>query len=174
MTILLSAGHGNADPGAVANGVKEADIAVEARNIVRHKLEAAGFPAVTDGTGLDNQPLAQAVKLISGKTLAVEFHCNAAVNPQAGGVECISLPNLKAESQAIALAISRAMGIKMRGDAGWIDQTKSARGRLAFVAAGGIIVELFFLSNPAELKTWQEKKWLVCQAIADTIAKLQE
>lgn len=172
--ILLSAGHSNADPGAVANGVKEADIAVEARNIVRHKLEAAGFPAVSDGTGSDNQPLAQAVKLISGKTLAVEFHCNASTNQSAGGVECISLPNLKAESQAIALAISKAMGTKLRGDAGWIDQTKSARGRLAFVVAGGIIVELFFLSNPAELKAWQEKKWLICQAIADAIAKLQE
>lgn len=172
--ILLSAGHSNADPGAVANGVREADIAVEARNIVRHKLEAAGYPAVTDGAGSDNQPLAQAVKLVAGKTLAVEFHCNAAANPQAGGVECISLPNLKAESQAISMAISRVMGTKLRGDAGWIDQSKSARGRLAFVVAGGIIVELFFLSNPAELKTWQEKKWLVCQAIADAIVKLQE
>jgi len=172
--ILLSAGHSNADPGAVANGVREADIAVEARNIVRHKLEAAGFPAVSDGTGSDNQPLSAAVKLIAGKSLAVEFHCNAAVNPLAGGVECISLPSLRKESQAIAAAISKAMGIKLRGEAGWIDQSKSARGRLAFVNAGGIIVELFFLSNPAELKTWQEKKWLVCQAIADAIAKLQE
>lgn len=170
--ILLSAGHSNTDPGAVANGVREADIAVEARNIVRHKLEAAGYPAVSDGAGSDNQPLAQAVKLVAGKSLAVEFHCNAAANPLAGGVECISLPSLRKESQAIALAISKAMGTKLRGDAGWIDQSKSARGRLAFVNAGGIIVELFFLSNPAELKTWQEKKWLICQAIADAIEEI--
>lgn len=170
--ILISAGHSNADPGAVANGVKEADIAVEARNIVRQKLEAAGYPAVSDGSGNDNQPLAQAVRLISGKTLAVEFHCNAAVNPLAGGVECISLPSLRDESQAISAAIASAMGTKLRGEKGWIDQTKSARGRLAFVAAGGIIVELFFLSNPAELKTWQEKKWLICQAIADAIVEI--
>lgn len=172
--ILLSAGHSNADPGAVANGVKESDIAVEARNIVRHKLEAAGYPAVSDGDGAVNLPLAAAVKLVAGKELALEFHCNAAVNPLAGGVECISLPALRKESQAIAAAISKAMGIKLRGDAGWIDQSKSARGRLAFVNAGGIIVELFFLSNPAELKTWQEKKWLICQSVADAIAKLQE
>lgn len=172
--ILLSAGHSNADPGAVANGAKESDIAVEARNIVRQKLEAAGYLAVSDGSGKDNQPLAQAVRLISGKTLAVEFHCNAAVNPLAGGVECISLPSLRDESQKISAAIAGAMGIKMRGDNGWIDQTKSARGRLAFVAAGGIIVELFFLSNPAELKTWQDKKWLICQAIADAIKEIIE
>lgn len=167
--ILLSAGHSNADHGAVANGVKESDISVECRNIVMKKLEAAGFPAVSDGTGSDNQPLTQAVKLIAGKTLAVEFHCNASVNQQAGGVECISLPSLRDESQKISAAISGAMGIKLRGDNGWIDQAKSARGRLAFVVAGGIIVELFFLSNPAELKTWQEKKWLICQAIAGAI-----
>lgn len=170
--ILLSAGHSNADPGAVANGVKEADIAVEARNIVRHKLETAGFPVVSDGIGSDNQPLSQAVKLIAGKSLALEFHCNAAVNPQAGGVECISLSNRKEESQEIAKAIAKVMGIKTRGEGGWIDQSSSARGKLAFVSGGGIIIELFFLSNPSELKTWQEKKWLVCQAIADTITNL--
>lgn len=170
--ILLSAGHSNADPGAVANGVKESDIAVEARNIVRHKLEATGYPAVSDGSGKDNLPLAQAVRLIAGKTLAVEFHCNASVNPLAGGVECISLLSLRDESQKISSAIAVAMDIKLRGEKGWIDQTKSARGRLAFVAAGGIIVELFFLSNPAELKTWQEKKWLICQAIADAIVEI--
>lgn len=170
--ILLSAGHSNADPGAVANGVKESDIAVECRNIVMKKLEAAGYPAVSDGSGKDNQPLTQAVRLISGKTLAVEFHCNAAVNPLAGGVECISLPSLREESQKISSAIAGAMGIKLRGDKGWIDQTKSARGRLAFVAAGGIIVEMFFLSNSSELKTWNEKKWLICQAIADAIVEI--
>lgn len=170
--MLISAGHSNTDPGAVANGVREADIAVEARNIVRHKLGAAGIQTVSDGERLDNQSLAQAVKLISGKSLAIEFHCNAAVNPQAGGVECISLPNLKEESQQIAKAIAKVMGIKTRGEGGWIDQSSSARGKLAFVSGGGIIVELFFLSNPAELKTWQEKKWLVCQAITDTIVKL--
>lgn len=167
--ILLSAGHSNIDPGAVANGTKESDIAIECRNIVRHKLEMTGFPVISDGYGDDNQPLAQAVKLIAGKRLAVEFHCNASTNPLAGGVECISLPSLRDESQKISAAIVGAMGIKLRGDNGWIDQTKSARGRLAFVVAGGIIVELFFLSNPAELKTWQEKKWLICQAIADAI-----
>lgn len=172
--ILLSAGHSNTDPGAVANGVKESDIAVEARNIVRQKLESAGYPAVSDGSGKDNQPLSQAVRLISGKTLAVEFHCNAAVNPLAGGVECISLPSMRDESQKISAAISVAMGIKLRGDNGWIDQNKSARGKLAFVAAGGIIVELFFLSNPVELKTWQDKKWLICQAIADAIKEIIE
>lgn len=172
--ILLSAGHSNSDPGAVANGVREADIAVEARNIVRHKLESAGYPAVSDGDGAVNLPLAAAVKLVAGKELALEFHCNAAVNPLAGGVECISLPHLKKEAQAISAAISKVMGAKLRGDNGWIDQSKSQHSRLAFVNAGGIIVELFFLSNPAELKTWQEKKWLVCQAIADAVAKLQE
>lgn len=172
MNIVLSAGHSNKDPGAVANGIKEADIAVEARNIVRHKLESAGFQVVSDGVGSENQPLAQAVKLVAGKPLALEFHCNAAANPQAGGVECISLLNLKEESQEIAKAIAKVMGIKTRGEGGWIDQSSSARGKLAFVSGGGIIVELFFLSNPAELKTWQEKKWLVCQAITDTIIKL--
>lgn len=170
--VFISAGHSNLDPGAIANGVKESEIVTEARNIIRHKLEAAGIQVTTDGAGDTNLPLSEAVKLVAGKTLAIELHCNAALSAQAGGVESISLPKLKTQSQRISQAISRVTGSKLRGAAGWIDQSKSQHTRLAFVNAGGIIVELFFLSNPSELKVWQEKKWLVCQSIVDEIIKI--
>lgn len=172
MKVLVSAGHDNVAPGAVVNGIKEATIVTEARNIIRHKLEAAGIPVISDGDGNTNLPLSVAVKLIAGATLAIELHCNASVNTEANGVESISLPKLKTQSQRISQAISKVTGSKLRGEAGWIDQSKSQHTRLAFVNSGGIIVELFFLSNPSELKIWQEKKWLVCQSIVDEIIKI--
>ena len=85
-------------------------------------------------------------------------------------METISLPKDKALAQRISQAIARVMGARLRGDAGWIDQSKSARGRLGFVNAGGLIVELFFISNPAELAAWDAKKWLVASAAADVLA----
>ena len=49
-------------------------------------LERAGVPIRTDGTGKGNAPLSQAVKLIKGSAVAVEFHCNAAASKAAKGV----------------------------------------------------------------------------------------
>lgn len=166
MKILVSAGHSNVDPGAVANGFREADIAAEFRNLVAHELRQAGVDVLTDGEGSDNKPLAEAVKLAGGVGLAVEFHCNAAVNPRAGGVESISLLARRNLSQRISAAIAGVLGIKLRGDCGWIDQAATPRQRLAFVNAGGVIVELFFISNPAELAAYQAKKMDLARAVA--------
>lgn len=169
MTILLSAGHSNTDPGAVAGDRRESDIVTEFRNIVASKLRAAGVEVVTDGDGRANLPLAQAIRLARSASLAVEFHCNASIHPAARGVECISLPDKRAVSKRISAAIAGVLGAPLRGEAGWIDQSKSARGKLGFVQAGGVIVELFFLSNPAELAAYEAKKWLVAQAVADVL-----
>lgn len=169
MPILLSAGHSNSDPGAVAGNRHEAAIAVEFRNIVAGKLRASGVDVKTDGVGTENLPLVEAIRMARSAQLAVEFHCNAAANPAARGVECISLPDKRDLSQRLSAAIASVLGAPVRGDAGWIDQSKSARGKLGFVQAGGIIVELFFLSNPAELAAYDAKKWLVAQAVADVL-----
>ena len=59
----------------------------------------------------------------------------------------------------------------MRGDEGWIDQSHSARGKLGFVSNGGLIVELGFISNEAELAAFNEKYWLAAKAVADVIIK---
>jgi N-acetylmuramoyl-L-alanine amidase len=166
---LISAGHSNTDPGAVAHGVTEAEIVADFRNMVAHYLRAAGHEVVTDGSGKENQPLAQAIRLIPGTDLAIEFHCNAATNPTANGVESISLPPLKDVSQRLSAAVATVLGSRLRGERGWIDQSQSARGKLGFVSAGGIVVELFFISNLAELQVYQAKKWLVARAVAETL-----
>ncbi|MGU5698624.1 N-acetylmuramoyl-L-alanine amidase [Aeromonas allosaccharophila] len=168
---VVSAGHSDVDPGAVANGVKEADIAEDLRNIVASKLREAGYTVITDGDGEVNQPLSEAVKLINRGELAIEIHCNAASSVSATGVESISLPKLKGLSQRLSKAIEAVTKDKVRGDGGWIDQSKSARGRLAFVNAGGIIIELFFLTNQQALEQYNATKWLVASAIADELVK---
>ena len=60
-TFVITAGHSNTDPGAVAFGRKEADIAVDMRNMVAHYLTAAGHTVITDGDGRDNKSLYEAV-----------------------------------------------------------------------------------------------------------------
>ena len=168
MKFTITAGHSNTDPGAVGNGFKEAELAAELRNIVALKLRALGHTVVTDGTGTVNQPLTTAIALIRGSAVALEIHFNAAT-PTAKGVETIALPKDKALAQKLSQAIAAVLETPVRGDKGFIDQTKSARGKLGYINAGGLIIETCFISNANEIAVYQAKKWLVAAAIAGTL-----
>lgn len=172
-TLAVTAGHSDSDPGAVANGRKEAEIAREMRNLVVANLRERGRKVITDGKDHENMPLTVAITLAKQAHVAVEFHCNAAASQQANGVETISLPKNKALAQRISQAVARILGARLRGDAGWIDQSKTARGRLGFVNAGGLVVELFFLTNPTELAAWDANKRSVAAAVADVLAGVE-
>lgn len=169
MKLLISAGHSAADPGACGHGYTEAAIALDLRNLVAERLRAMGHTVLMDGGLAENQPLKTAIALIKGTDLAVELHCNAAENPQATGVEVIAPVQLKATAQRIARAIASSTGQKLRGQAGWIDQSSSARGRLGFIEAGGIIVEMVFISNLADLRGFLAAKQRVASAIAEAM-----
>ncbi|WP_180005184.1 MULTISPECIES: N-acetylmuramoyl-L-alanine amidase [unclassified Acinetobacter] len=165
----ITAGHSNTDPGAVNGKYKEADLVVNFRNAVSHYLREAGLQVKTDGTGTKNDPLSAAVKLITGSSVAVEFHMNAAASKQANGVETIALPKDKILAQKLSKAVADALGSRLRGDNGWIDQSKSARGRLAYVNAGGLIVELGFISNKDELSRFNARYWMAAKAVAEVL-----
>ncbi len=169
MKYLISAGHGAADPGACANGHTEAAIALEMRELVANRLLEMRHTVLQDGGQGQNLPLQQALALVKGTDLAVELHCNAAANAQAGGVEVIAPPALKLVAQRIARAIAGETGQKLRGQSGWSDQSQSQHAKLAFVQAGGLIVEMVFISNRADLQTFLAFKDRVAMAIAGAI-----
>jgi len=170
--VFISAGHSNSDPGATANGTTEAALAVELRDMLAARLRAIGVDVVEDGIDGQNLPLSTAVKMIAGKVLAVELHFNAAANPAATGVECISLPAKKVAAQRLAAVTAGTLGLKLRGASGWIDQSQSARGKLAFVQDGGLILEVCFISNPADLKAYRARLVALVNALAETIKGL--
>lgn len=170
----ITAGHSNTDPGAVNGKTKEADLVVNFRNAVTYYLREAGLQVKTDGTGSKNDSLSAAVKLIQGSSVAVEFHMNAAASKQANGIETIALPKDKNLAQDLSKAVADALGSRLRGDNGWIDQSKSARGRLAYVNAGGLIVELGFISNEAELAAFQARYWIAAKAVAKVLIEYEK
>ncbi|MCO8100112.1 N-acetylmuramoyl-L-alanine amidase [Acinetobacter indicus] len=167
--VTVTAGHSNKDPGAVNGKIKESELVTNFRNAVAFYLREAGLQVKTDGTGTKNDPLSAAVKLIQGSSVAVEFHMNAAASKQANGIETIALPKDKKLAQNLSKAVANALGSRLRGDKGWIDQSKSARGRLAYVNAGGLIVELGFISNEAELAAFQARYWVAAKAVAKVL-----
>lgn len=172
MIFTVCAGHGGSDPGAVVGRHKERDLMAQLRNIVTQKLVDKGHTVLNDGKNWDNLPLVAALPLIGKSHLAVELHVNAGP-ATARGVESLSLPrpNLKLASQLISKAIAAELQTVVRGEGGWRPQEQSARGRLAFVSQGGVIVETFFLTNDVEREAFLSKQWLVAGAIADAMIK---
>ena len=170
-TITITAGHSNKDPGAVNAKAKitEAEVACQMRNMVAIYLAKAGVNYRTDGTGTTNQPLNTAIKLISGSKVAVEFHCNASSSGASKGVEALALAKHRALCQRLCKAVADVTGSPLRGDKGYQTETAGQHTRLGYVRAGGIILELFFISNDAELEIWKAKKWLVAKAVAEVL-----
>lgn len=170
----ITAGHGGSDPGATAHGLTERDLMVELRDIVASKMLNLGVTVRTDGAWRENLPLRDAMALVPGSDVAIELHTNSVESPLARGVEVVARPEHKALAQRIASGIGQVLETSVRKAGGYYDAEKHRKDRgwsnqAGFVRRGGLIVEVFFLSNPAELAKYQAKKWLVAQAIVEAI-----
>jgi N-acetylmuramoyl-L-alanine amidase len=172
--VTVTAGHSNTDPGAVNGKYKEAELVSQFRNAVAYYLREAGIQYKTDGVGILNQDLNAAIKLIKGSSVAVEFHMNAATSKQANGIETIALPKDKKLAQDLSKAVADVFGSRLRGDNGWIDQSKSARGKLGFISNGGLIVELGFISNEEELFQFNARYWSAAKAVAKVLIEYEK
>jgi N-acetylmuramoyl-L-alanine amidase len=166
--IIITAGHGAGDPGATHGVLTEAHIVTDFRNMVAFYLRRDGnHNVITDGEGSENFALSAATALIRPGSIAVEFHCNAATSPQATGVETLSGPQNKPLGGLLCAAVAGVLGIANRGAK---DEGAGQHSRLAFVRAGGIILELFFLTNDADLAAYLDRKWLAARAVAAVLA----
>ena len=169
MLVVVTAGHSNTDPGAVSDNVKEADFCADMRNYVAYYLKNWGISVKTDGEGRTNAPLAQAIALAKQANIAIELHLNTAASKRVRGIEVLARDSNKKLSKEIAKAISEITGSPLRGEDGWKPEDAGQHKRLGFVSAGGLIVELDFISNVAAMKALTDKRWLVAKAIAEVI-----
>lgn len=167
-TLFISAGHSATDPGAVGNGYTEADIVLEFRDLLAGALRARGIELSKDGGPGQNLPLATAWRMAAEHDIALEFHCNAAASPAATGVEMLSAPADMELGLLICKAISETLDIRNRGAKG---EGSGQHSRLAFVSSGGIIVELFFISNAEDVAIYQRWKLQLAEVLADLLAE---
>lgn len=168
-SLFISAGHSASDPGAVGNGYTEADIVLEFRDYLANALRARDVEFSKDGEPGQNLPLSQAWRMAAEHDIAIELHCNAFSRPTATGVETLSQPHNMELGLSICKAISDTLDIINRGAKG---EGSGQHSRLAFVSSGGgIIVELFFISNPDDLAKYQRWKLQLAEVLADLLAK---
>lgn len=167
-SVLISAGHSEVDPGAVGNGYKEAVLAEKMRDRIFDYLKNRGVEVYRDGDDGINEPLNKAIALAKKVDLAIEIHFNAGP-PAATGIEALCNINKKTQAQKLCGAVASVLNIKVRGDRGWKDPSSGQHHRLGFCEAGGIILEVCFISSANDMNRYVAKKIDVAKYVANTI-----
>jgi N-acetylmuramoyl-L-alanine amidase len=179
MTAFISAGHNpkgiKPDPGAVANGLHEANLTVEFRNLVIAELLKLNVKVISDN---DDERLGDYLKRIKtgSGSVVLEFHFDAAASPAATGTT--SLYGSDADRLDIAFSkelvemTSKVLGIKNRGS---LSEKDSHRGSLGLMREQGIVslLELCFISNAQDMKAYQENKNELAFKIAQIVARYE-
>lgn len=172
MKMLISAGHTNVlgkDRGAAGNNIVEGVEACKIRDDVAARLRELrpDWQVIEDGAEDENLPLNQACAMMKTAHFGAEIHFNASDNRAATGVEVLAKSKWKMQADKICVSISNALGIKNRGykptDAG-------QHHRLAFCEAGGVIIEICFLSNPDDVQKYKINYSALIDKVAGILA----
>ena len=152
MAVFASAGHNTlgikVDPGAVANGYREADLNIQFRDLFIKECKALGMKVIQD---LDNESLGQYLTRIKtgNGSVVIEFHFDAA-RPEASGTTALVEADAdrldKAYAAECVATVSRITGIPNRGVK---SEKDSHRGSLGLMREEGIVclLELGFITN---------------------------
>lgn len=113
-TIMIDAGHGGKDPGAVANGVEEKDINLRMAKILGRSLQEQGFEVHFTRTTDKFIPLEERTAMANAKNadLFISLHCNALKDVSVRGLEVYYL-NLATDAQAVRVA-ARENGVSAK------------------------------------------------------------
>lgn len=170
--IFISAGHSNSDPGSISrDGKREADLAEVLRNRIVANLQAMGLDPVSDGDGTINRPLPDAVKIAKQNAdgVNIEIHFNAGP-PSARGVEALCYLKHATLAMNLCGAIAKHTKSPLRGKAGWKAPHEGQHHRLAFCEAGGVILEVEFISSVEGLRQYLTFETEIAQDLAVVIA----
>ena len=171
--IIISAGHGGNDSGAVANGYTERDLAIEFRELLVKELLLLGVkPLTDDNKNALKQTLAWLVGKYSSKDILLDIHWNAAI-PKARGTEVIvpDKPSLFETSLAKEiLDVFVSNGFTSRGVK---TESQTARKRLGWMRppAENILIEMGFITNLLDINLYQNLKYKLAKESAFVIYK---
>ena len=167
--VVVDAGHGGTDPGAIGNGLKEKDIVLSISKKVNSKLQSLGFKTVMTRSNDTYISLSQRYSIANNNNadLFVSIHANSASATNANGIETL-YKGSKALAQSIQTQLinqtgANNRGLKYRTDLAVLNGTKMP----------SALVEVGFISNASEASkignnSYQEK---LATAIVNGLAK---
>lgn len=171
--IIISAGHGGNDPGAVANGYTERDLTIEFRELLVKELLLLGVkPLIDDNKNALKQTLAWLVGKYSSKDILLDIHWNAA-SSKARGTEVIVPDNASIFENNFAKNILNVFVSNGFINRGVKPESQTARKRLGWMRppAENIIVEMGFITNLLDINLYQNLKYKLAKESAFVIYK---
>lgn len=146
--VIVDAGHGGADGGAVGpSGLREADVTLAIARFVRDALAAQGIPAAMTRTDDTTVPLEERPDLAQrdGGILFVSIHANASRSIGPAGTETYyESPESEALARIVQAEVVQALGEPDRG-------VRTADFYvLANAPMPAVLVETLFITNPSE------------------------
>ena len=179
MAIFISAGHNTkgikSDPGAVANGVKEADLAIDIRNLTVAELKKdKTLRVITDN---DDERLGEYLKRAEtgSGSVVIEFHFDAAT-PTATGTTILIGDDADRLDKAFAKEVvdktAEVLKIKNRGVKA---ESTSHRGKLGLMREQGTValLEVCFITNINDLRAYQDNKQILAIELAKIIKRYE-
>lgn len=182
-TVVIDPGHGGSDTGAIGpSGVTEKEVALAVAKKVRSSLAASGANVIMtretdrDVYGPDasaNQELQARVNAqlrVPSSEIFVSIHCNAFTNPATHGMETYCFSGSSNGYRLAALLneeLAKAGGLENRG-------VRTANFYvLKYSSVPAALVELAFITNPAEEKLLASNEWQnkAASAIAKAIGR---
>lgn len=176
MKLCIDPGHGLAnrtwgvfDPGAVADGIREADIVLSVAGFLRDECARRGWIACMTR---DSNDVPAALRYRVGRARSfdsdciVSIHCNAAASALAHGTETLYLTSqwvaAEVQRRLVKALGTRDRGVKQRDDLAILRYERPS-----------ILVELGFLSNATERKLLCDRAMqrAAAVAIADGLAE---
>lgn len=178
--VCIDPGHGGTDPGAVAGGVRESDVALAHALAIGAALEAAGLAVLYTRTTDRTLELAARARAANdaGAARFVSIHCNASVSTDPHGVQVFHAARSE-RGEALARAIYDRVTAAI-GTTRWSgvhpDESPACGGRRLYVLRAtsmpAVLLELGFLTHAGErlLLLRPAYRELLARAIADGIA----
>ena len=169
--IYLIAGHHDKDPGAVSNGLKEADLTKKVRDLVYDRIKQLS-PKTFVSKDDDKDTLSQVIRKIKpniqSDDILIDFHYNSA-GSSATGVECVVDDFAGDRSIEIAEKICNIIhsitGLKNRGVKREKDTPRKQLGILG-MRGSAVIVEMGFISNIDDVNKIDKFLHWICEDIA--------
>lgn len=172
--VLIDPGHGGKDPGAVANGMEEAEVNLHVAQCLKGILDLLNFPVFmtrqTDRFVSLQDRVDIEKRLIPD--LFISLHCNASENEKAEGIEIYTSVGItKADHIATKILESIQQAFpkrKYRTDFSDGFPDKEANFYvLTKTRCPAVLLEMGFLTNPEEAR-WlsrMETRWEMARAI---------
>lgn len=169
--LIISAGHGGIDSGAVGNGYIERDLTIELRDLVVSELSSLGVKAETDP---NQNALKETLAWLRGKfgsrDVLFDIHYNA--GPAAAKGAEVIIPDVSSDyEKKLAEALLKVLvdvGFKNRGVK---PEALTARKKLGWMrpVAENVLIEICFISNATDMKLYQANKHTIAKKIANVL-----